>query len=177
MPARLIVPVSQQDHMRGSSGAPVVLVEYGDYQCPYCGQAYWLVKNLEQRLGGLLGFVFRNFPLANVHSHAEMAAESAEAAATQEKFWAMHDCLFEQQQALKTRDLVEYAAAVGLDIPRFIRDMAERRYAFRVREDFLNGVRSGVNGTPTFFINGAHYRGALNLRSLVSAIEQVTRAA
>jgi protein-disulfide isomerase len=167
-----LIPVSRRDHIKGPRSAPVTLVEYGDYECPYCGQVYWFVTDLEQSLGDLLCFV-RNFPLTNVHPHAEHAAEAAEASRAQGKFWEMHDCLFEHQQALDDRDLVEYAAEIDLDVPLFIREMTAHRYSDRVREDFLSGVRSGVNGTPAFFINGARYQGSLNLRSLLAAIEQV----
>jgi len=169
---QLILPVSRRDHIKGPRSAPVTLVEYGDYECPYCGQAYWFVTDLEQSLGDLLCFV-RNFPLTNVHPHAEHAAEAAEASGAQGKFWEMHDCLFEHQQALHDRNLVEYAADIGIDVPLFIQEMTAHRYGDRVREDFLSGVRSGVTGTPTFFINGARYQGSLNLRSLLAAIEQV----
>ena len=131
------------------------------------------VKDLEESLGDLLCFVFRNFPLTTVHPHAEHAAEAAEASGAQGKFWEMHDCLFEHQKALHDRDLVDYATEIGLDVFLFIREMTAHRYADRLREDFLSGVRSGVNGTPTFFINGARYQGSLNLRSLLAAIEQV----
>jgi len=170
---QLILPINRRDHIKGPRNAPVTLVEYADYECPYCGQAYWFVKDLEQSLGDLLCLVFRNFPLINVHPHAEHAAEAAEASGAQGKFWEMHDCLFEHQQALHDRSLVEYAAEVDLDVPLFIREMTAHRYSDRVREDFLSGVRSGVNGTPAFFINGARYQGSLNLRSLLAAIEQV----
>lgn len=174
---QLILPISSHDHIKGPRNAPVTLVEYADYECPYCGQAYWFTKDLEQSLGDLLCLVFRNFPLINVHSHAEHAAEAAEGSAAQGKFWEMHDCLFEHQQALHDRSLVEYAAEVDLDVPLFIREMTAHRYSDRVREDFLSGVRSGVNGTPAFFINGARYQGSLNLRSLLAAIEQVADGA
>ncbi len=168
---QLILPVSRRDHIKGPRSAPVTVVEYGDYECPYCGLAYSFVKDLEQSLGDLLCFAFRNFPFVTVHPHCEHAAEAAEAAASQGKFWEMHDCLFEHQQALHDRDLVQCAVGIGLDVPMFIREMTAHRYADRVREDFLSGVRSGVNGTPAFFINGARYQGSLNLRSLLSAIE------
>jgi protein-disulfide isomerase len=168
---QLIVPVSGRDHMKGPRNAPIHLVEYGDYECPDCGQAYWFLKKIEETLGDLLCFVFRNFRLANVHPHAEHAAEAAEAAGSQGKFWQMHDVLFEHQKALEDKDLVTYAAEIGLDVPLFIQEMTEHRYADRVREDFLSGVRSGVKGTPTFFINGAVYEGPLDLRSLLSAME------
>jgi protein-disulfide isomerase len=151
--------------------APVTLVEYGDYECPYCGQAYVVVKEIERLVGDRMRFVFRNFPLASVHPHAENAAEAAEAAGAQGKFWEMHDCLFENQQALDDIHLMKYAAKVGLDVSRFRRDMAEHRYAPRVRDDFMSGVRSGVNGTPTFFINGVRHDRSYDLDSLLAAIE------
>jgi protein-disulfide isomerase len=171
--AKLAVPVSEdRDHIRGPKIAPVTLVEYGDYECPYCGQAYYVVKELEQRAGNLTRFVFRNFALTTIHPHAERAAEAAEAAGAQGKFWEMHDLHFENQQALEDEDLMKYAAWAGLDINRFVRDMREGRYLNRIREDFLSGTRSGVNGTPTFFINGFRHDGSWDLVSLMTAIEE-----
>jgi protein-disulfide isomerase len=168
----LVLPVSDRDHIKGPKTAPVTLVEYGDYECPYCGQAYYVVKELEQLMGKRMRFVFRNFPLTTVHPHAEHAAEAAEAAGAQGKFWEMHDCLFEHQQALDDVHLVAYATKLDLDVAQFSRDMAEHRLAGRVREDFLSGVRSGVNGTPTFFINGVRHAGGYDLDSMVAAIEE-----
>jgi protein-disulfide isomerase len=174
--AKLAVPVSEErDHIRGPLASPVTLVEYGDYECPFCGQAYYVVKELERRAGNLMRFVFRNFPLTTVHPHAERAVEAAEAAGAQGKFWEMHDCLYENQQALEDEDLLEYAALVGLDIPRFVREMREGRYLSRMREDFLSGARSGVNGTPTFFINGLRHDGPWDLATLTAAIEAAAR--
>ncbi|HEX2490003.1 MAG TPA: thioredoxin domain-containing protein [Blastocatellia bacterium] len=174
--ARLAVPVSEdRDHIRGPSTAPVTLVEYGDYECPFCGQAYYVVKELERRAGNLMRFVFRNFPLTTIHPHAERAAEAAEAARAQDRFWEMHDCLYENQQALEDEDLMGYAVQVGLDIPRFVLDIQEGRYLNRIREDFLSGTRSGVNGTPTFFINGVRHDGPWDLVSLLTAIEDAAR--
>jgi protein-disulfide isomerase len=169
--ARLHVPVGESDHSLGPKTALVTLVEYGDYQCPFCGQAYPVVKELLERLGRQVRFVFRNFPLAEVHSHAEGAAEAAEAAAAQGKFWAMHDMLYENQEALGGDDLVRYASALGLDESRFVGELTERVDAARVREDFMGGVRSGVNGTPTFFINGARHDGQFDLDSLLGALQ------
>jgi protein-disulfide isomerase len=166
----LVLPVSDRDHIKGPRNASVTLVEYGDYECPYCGQAYWDLKEIEEILGDQLCFVFRNFPLTSAHPHAEHAAEAAEVAGAQGKFWQMHDVLFEHQQALKDQHLVAYADEIGLDVPLFIREMTEHRYAERVREDFLRGVRSGVNGTPAFFINGARHQGSFNSRSLLAAL-------
>jgi protein-disulfide isomerase len=169
--ARLTVPVSQRDHQQGPETAPVTLVEYGDYECPYCGEAYPIVKEIQRRLGDRLRFVFRNFPLTQSHPHAEHAAEAAEAAAGQEKFWEMHDYLFEHQQALDDAHLVQYAVALHLDQETFVREMTAHVYANRVREDFLSGVRSGVNGTPTFFINGVRHDDPYELETLLAAIE------
>jgi protein-disulfide isomerase len=170
--ARLTRPVSERyDHIRGPIDAPVQLVEYGDYECPHCGQAYYIVKELERLLANRLCFVFRNFPLTSIHPHAEHAAEAAEAAGAQGKFWGMHDCLFEHQDALDDIHLIRYATMLGLDVPRFSRELSEHRHAARVLEDFLNGMRSGVNATPTFFINGVRHDGSYDLGVLLDAIE------
>lgn len=168
----LTPPVSARDHIQGLPDADIVLLEYGDYECPYCGAAYPVVKELQHRMKNKLALVFRNFPLANAHPHAETAAEAAEAAAAQDKFWEMHDMLYENQEALDPENLVEYATALGLDIPRFTREMNEHVYASRVKEDFRSGVRSGVNGTPTFFINGERYNGPYDVRSMLAAIRE-----
>src|SRR6476620_2997813 len=149
----LIVPINERDHLRGSPDAPVVLVEYGDFECPYCGAAYGVVKKLEEDLPATLAVVFRHFPLATVHPHAQLAAEAAEAAGAQRRFWDMHDTLFEHQSQLAPDDLVAYASMLHLDAARFVQDVAAHRHAGKVREDFLSGVRSGISGTPTFFIN------------------------
>ena len=169
----LTPPVTARDHIQGPLHVNLVLVEYGDYECPYCGAAHPVVKELQRRLAGELGFVFRNFPLATAHPHAEMAAEAAESAGAQGKFWEMHDVLYENQEALEPENLLEYAAAIGLDLRRFTRDLSEHVFLPRVREDFRSGVRSGVNGTPTFFINGERYNGAYDLHSMLNALAAV----
>jgi protein-disulfide isomerase len=169
--ARLVLPVSERDHLRGPDSAPVTLLEYGDYECPYCGQAFVILHELEGLAGGVMRCAFRNFPLTSVHPHAQHAAEAAEAAGGQGRFWDMHDTLYENQQALDDEDLWRYAAELELDMDRFTRDMTERRYAPRVREDFVSGVRSGVNGTPTLFINDVRYGGSYDLDSLLAAVE------
>lgn len=168
--AYLTLPVGDRDHTQGLPSASVTLVEYGDYECPYCGEAYAIVQEAQDRLGDRLRFVFRNFPLSNVHPHAEHAAEAAEAAGAQGAFWEMHDVLYEHQDALDDADLRHYAEELGLDLDRFDADMAGGRYAGRVREDFMSGVRSGVNGTPTFFINGDRYDGSWDAASLIPAL-------
>ena len=169
--ARLTLTVSQQDHRQGSETAQVTVVEYGDYECPFCGEAYPIIKEIQRRLGDRLRFAFRNFPLTQSHPHAEHAAEAAEAAAGQGKFWQMHDSLFEHQRALDDAHLVHYASALNLNEERFKREMIEHVHTNRVHEDFLSGVRSGVNGTPTFFINGVRHDDSYALETLLAAIE------
>lgn len=167
----LKLPVDRtRDHIRGPAYAPITLVEYGDFECPYCGQAHLVVNRIEELLAKSLRFVFRHFPLSTVHPHAQMAAEAAEAAGAQRKFWEMHDELFEHQQALDEVHLVRYAEMVGLDVRQFERDLEVQRFAPKVREDFLSGVHSGVNGTPTFFINGVRHDGGFDLKSLLAGI-------
>ena len=169
---KLTLPDDDRDHIQGPIGAPIALLEYGDYECPACGQAHPIVKAIQQQFGDDLCFAFRNFPLTTVHPHAEHAAEAAEAAGNQGSFWEMHDLLFENQDALEDGDLAEYAAALGLDHVRLIREVLSGAYAGRVREDFKSGVRAGVNGTPTFFINGERYDGARSLEPLLGAMKQ-----
>ena len=152
--------VNDRDHVEGAATAPITLVEYGDYQCPYCGMAYPIVKELQRELGTQLRFVFRNFPLSDMHPHAEHAAEAAEAAGAQGAFWPMHDLLFEHQKHLEDRDLLRYGTEAGIDVERLSGELADGSWAKRVREDFRSGVVSGVNGTPTFFVNGERYDGA-----------------
>ena len=152
-------PVSERDHSAGPDDAPVTLVEYGDYECSYCGMAHPIVKALQLKLGDQLRFIFRNFPLKEAHPRAQHAAEAAESAGAQGKFWEMHDVIFEHQHALEDSDLVGYAEAIGINPDRLADDLANGTYVKRVREDFRSGVRSGVNGTPTFFINGERYNG------------------
>ena len=151
--------VGADDHTQGRSDAPIALVEYGDYECPYCGLAYPIVKRLQARLGERLRFVFRNFPLAEAHPHAAAAAELAEASALQGKFWEMHDTLYEHQRALGPADLLRYVGALGLDLKTLEAALSGGAPHKRVWADFTSGVRSGVNGTPTFFLNGRHFNG------------------
>jgi protein-disulfide isomerase len=169
--ARLVLPVGDRDHAQGPANAPVTLVEYGDYECSYCGQAYPIVKGVQEQLGDSLRFVFRNFPISTSHPHAQHAAEAAETAAAYGKFWEMHDALYEHQSTLNDNDLRELAESVGVDAEAFDRDMTDHRFADRVQEDFMSGVRSGVNGTPTFFINGVRYDGSWDPESLLEALQ------
>ena len=159
MPGQLKPPVGSTDHAQGKLEALVTLVEYGDYQCPYCGQAYPIVKRLQKRFGSRLRFVFRNFPLAEAHPFAMAAAEMAEGAALQDKFWQMHDSLYEHQEALELNHLLDYAKRLQLDIGKLKTDIASPDVDKRIRSDFSSGVRSGVNGTPSFFIDGVKFDG------------------
>jgi protein-disulfide isomerase len=157
--AQLIPPVSSKDHIQGKNTAPLELVEYGDYQCPHCGHAYPIIKNIQQSLDAGLKFVFRNFPLSEAHPDAFNAAVAAEAAELQQKFWDMHDIIFENQQELSVESLFLYAKKIGLDLEHFKNDIQKKMLSVKVEEDFESGVRSGVNGTPSFFINGKKYNG------------------
>ena len=170
-PPHLTLPVGDRDHSEGSADAPIVLVEYGDYQCPYCGAAYPIVKRLQKDLGRELRFVFRNFPITNAHPQAAWAAETAEAAAAQGKFWEMHDYLYENQGHLgDDAYFARYEGKLKLDVARIDRELAEHAHARRVEEDFMSGVRSGVNGTPTFFVNGVRYDGYPDFAPMVAAL-------
>jgi protein-disulfide isomerase len=174
--ALLTVPVSDRDHVEGPADAAVTLVEYGDYECPYCGAAYPIVKRLQERLAGRMRFVFRNFPITTSHPHAERAAEAAEAAGAQGKFWPMHDLLYENQRRLRDPDLRAYGEQLELDLERFGRELAEHVHAERVREDFMGGVRSGVNGTPTFYIDGVRHDDSYDVETLLAALERAAVA-
>ena len=169
--AHLIQPVSSRDHAQGLADAPVTLVEYGDYQCPFCGAAYPVVKALQETLGHKLRFVYRNFPLTEMHPYALVAAEAAEAADLQGKFWEMHDLIYEQQALLEPDILPVWAETIGLDLSRFGNDIEKGDAAARVKEDRRSGIRSGVNGTPTFYINGARHDGPLDYESLLEALQ------
>ena len=166
-------PVSdERDHIQGPPDAPVTLVEYGDYECPYCGAAYPIIKEIQARMGDRLRFVFRNFPITTSHPHSQQAAEAAEAASAQGKFWEMHDILYENQEHLRQQDLLVYGERLRLQVDRFTTDLAEHIHLERVREDFMSGVRSGVNGTPTFFINGRRHDGSYESETLLDALER-----
>ena len=170
---KLVVPVTpERDHIEGPMNAPLTLVEYGDYQCPYCGAAYPEVKKVQKNLGPELRFVFRNFPLTNIHEHALIAAETAEAAAVQQKFWPMHDFLYEHQATLGVPNIaLGYARTLGLDTRKFEREIAQHTYQKRIKDDFMSGVKSGVNGTPTFYINGTRHDGEAVAKALIEALE------
>jgi protein-disulfide isomerase len=172
-PPRLTLPVGARDHAEGPADARVVLVEYGDYQCPYCGAAYPVVKRIQKHLGKRLRFVFRNFPITNSHAHAEWAAEVAEAAAAQGRFWEMHDLLYENQSSLgDPAFFTRFERKLELDVARLDREVAVQAHSDRIQEDFLSGVRSGVNGTPTFFVNGLRFDGYPEFAPLVATLEE-----
>ena len=165
-------PVTENDHLQGNKNAPIELLEYGDYQCPYCGAAYPIIKRIQKKLGSHLKFVFRNFPLANIHPHATLAAIASEAAERQNKYWEMHDILFENQERLNHTDLSGYAKKLGLDTKQFEKDLADPALLQKVETDFEGGVRSGVNGTPGFFINGQKYDYSWEGDDLLEFIQQ-----
>ena len=167
----LTMPLSpDRDHVRGPVDAAAELVEYGDYECPYCAAAHPVVEGLLADAGDTIRFAFRHFPLSTVHPHAERAAEAAEAAGAQGRFWPMHDLLFANQHRLGDRDLLTYARALDLDVDRFASELSTGVHLGRVREDLMTGVRSGVNGTPTFFTNGVRHDGPHDARSLAMAL-------
>jgi len=170
----LKVAVSEADHIQGAANAEITLVEYGDYECPYCGRAYPIVKRVQKHFGKRLRLVFRNFPLGEMHPHAEGAAEAAEFCGAQGKFWEMHDLLYENQERLSGPLYLELAQKIGV-APAVLRASLEKReFLPRVKADFTGGVRSGVNGTPTFFINGQRHDGAFDYEDLVAAIENAS---
>ena len=164
------LPMPDRDYIQGPIDAPIKLVEYGDYECPYCGEAYPVVKAIQERLGERLCFAFRNFPLVTAHPHAEHAAEAAEAGDAQGRFGEMHDLLYENQNALEDEDLAGYASALGLDAERIMREVEAGAHAARIREDFRSGARHDVNGTPSFFINGVRYDGRTDVAGLLTAL-------
>jgi len=164
-------PVSSSDHLQGDPQAPAILVEYGDYECPHCGHAYPIVKRVQKHFGKRLAFVFRNFPLNEIHPNAEAAAETAEFAAAHQKFWEMHDAIFENQDQLGLELLVGLADQLGLPTSELEKALEAGKFTPRVKSDFIGGARSGVNGTPTFFINGERHNGPFEFEDLVAAIE------
>ena len=174
---RLVVPVSERDHRQGPDTAAVTLVQYGDYECPYTRRSTWVVQAIQQQLGDQLRFVYRNFPLTEIHPHALHAALAAEAADARGKFWEMHDYLFHHRHTLENADLAQFAEAIGLDTQQYARDMAEQRGLDRIEEDVESGERSGVQGTPTFFINGVLYLGSWEQDALCAALQEASRTA
>ena len=167
MAVALATPIGEREHARGGpADTAIVLVEYGDYECPYSRAAYRSIQRLERRLGDRLRFVFRHFPLREIHPHAQMAAEAAEEAGAQGRFWEMHDTLFHGQRALEPSDLGTYAEEVGLDPGEFAAALADGRHRAHIQADLDGGARSGVRGTPTLFIGGYRYEGSYDTDEL-----------
>lgn len=173
----LTIPFGSEDWSEGPEDAVVTFVEYGDFECPQCGSMEPVLRELRRMAGPGMRFVYRHFPLTGSHPHAQAAAEAAEAAGMQGAFWSMHDALIANQQALSDCDLVGYASALGLDAAAVATALADHTYEANVREDFMSGARSGVSGTPTFFINGVRYDGEYALEALARAVQQAGRAA
>jgi protein-disulfide isomerase len=173
--SKLKPAVNSNDHLQGDINSPIELVEYGDYQCPHCGRAYPIIKNIQKKLGDNLKFIFRNFPLAESHPNAVNAAVASEAAALQHKFWEMHDHLFEHQNRLDDESLVRYATQLHLDVKQFEADFEKPELIQKVDADFESGVRSGVNGTPSFFINGEKYNDSWEEEILLDHLQQLLK--
>lgn len=173
--ARLAEPVNERDHVLGAAQAPVTLVEYGDYGCPTCSRAFPMIQELQQRYRNDLRFVFRHFPVVEQHPRAFRAAQAAEAAALQGAFWGMHERLFRNQQALADEDLMEYARSLGLDQPRFSLALGSEAVRARVEENLASGRASGVQLTPTFFINGERYTGEIEFEALADFVDRLRR--
>jgi len=171
--AQLVVPVGPDDHVEGPDDAAITIVEYGDFQCPYCGQAYPIVKRLQSDFGDSLRLVFRNMPLTNVHPQAELAAETAEAVGLQGKFWPMHDVLFENQRDLSGPAILRYVEDVGADLSQVANALNDGVVQKRVKDDVESGIRSGVNGTPTFFVNGERYDGSWDYDTFHAYLEEM----
>jgi len=169
--------VSNRDHITGNANAAVELVEYGDYQCPHCGHAHPIIKSILQTIGKDIKFVFRNFPLQEMHPDAVTAAVSTEAAALQDKYWEMHDTVFEHQNHLSANHLFQYAEQTGLGMQQFATDIQKDELLDKVQNDFESGVRSGVNGTPTFFINGVKYNGSWEKEDFLPHLQGIINAA
>jgi protein-disulfide isomerase len=170
---KLTLPVDEsRDHIQGSATAAVTLLEYGDYECPYCAQAYMIVKEIQERQGNKLRFVFRSFPLTKIRPHAYQAALAVEAAAAQGRYWEMYDFLFKHGQVLTDDNLRQSAAKLGLNVSKFDREFLDRTYSRHVDEDIQSGKESGVTKTPTFFINGDRYNDSWDLDTLLSALDE-----
>jgi protein-disulfide isomerase len=170
--SRLLLPIQPDDHVEGDLNAPYTLVEYGDYECPECGRLFLLLREIRSKLNTQLCIVFRHYPLSGIHVNAQLAAEAAEAAGAQDRFWDMHCHLFENQHALKRKDLIRHAEKLSLDVPRFAHDLKNRTYESIVRENFRRGVQNGVYGTPGLFINGVRHSGIWDSQILIKKLLQ-----
>jgi protein-disulfide isomerase len=170
---RLSIPVGPDDHSRGPLDAKLTVVEYGDYQCPYCGQAYSIVEQLRSEFSDSMRLIFRNLPLVDVHPHAEAAAEMAEAIGLQGKFWEIHDALYENQKDLSDAALSRYAEQVGADVTTAMNAIVDGGPLQRVEADFEGAIRSGANGTPTFFVNGVRYDGSWQFEPFLQYLSEL----
>jgi protein-disulfide isomerase len=171
MMTHLKVPITTEDHIKGNERALITLVEYGDFQCPSCGRAYLIVKRIQNQFGDQLRFVFRNFPLTKMHPLAEMSAETAEFASDHGKFWEMHDLLYENQESFSPSFFLELVEALRLPVEELQEALQNKSYETKVKNDFIGGVRSGVNGTPTFFIDNERYNGSFeDLETVIQAL-------
>jgi len=171
----LAEPVTERDHAIGPASAPFTIVEYGDYECPDCLNAVPVIEEVRKNLGDRLRFVFRHFPQSSIHPHASAAAQAAEAAAEQGKFWEMHQALFQHQKELADVDLSHLALTLGLEIYKFETSWNQEKHRLRIRTDFESGLRSGVKGTPTLFMNGRRYDGPVNAKAIIAATETAAR--
>jgi protein-disulfide isomerase len=171
--SRLTMPVGPDDHVLGRLDAPVTLCEYGDYECPHCARAHAVTTALLRHRANDVRFAFRHFPLTRIHLHAGSAAQAAEAAGSQGQFWPMHSMLFEHQDALEPEDLLSYARALDLDMARFVQELRSGEHMPRIQRDFRSGVRSGVNGTPTFFVNDERLDGSWDLDALLGEVTKI----
>ncbi|OJW71476.1 MAG: disulfide bond formation protein DsbA [Candidatus Amoebophilus sp. 36-38] len=169
----LKAPVTSKDHIRGNVNAPITLLEYGDYECPYCGMAHSIIKRVQKHLGEQLRFVYRHFPLTELHPHAEIAAQAAEFAGAHGHFWEMHDLIYENQKYLDIDLLLKLAKMLKLSDDGLLSSLKNRTYLPKIQNDMLTGEMCGVHGTPTFFLNGHLYTGSYEFEDLVSVIEQV----
>jgi protein-disulfide isomerase len=169
--------IGADDHALGPSHAPAQLVEYGDYECPFCARAHYELSEVLRTVGTDVRYAFRQFPLTQLHSHALLAAQAAEAAGAQGRFWPMHSMLFENQDALEPEALLSYAATLGLDAHHFAQDLRTGTYLPMVQHDFHSGVRSGVSGTPAFFVNGRRHERGWHADSLIAAIREAVQQA
>jgi protein-disulfide isomerase len=171
-----LLPIREDDHIRGGDNPEMTLVEFGDYECPGCRDAYGVINQIEAELGDRIRFVFRHFPYAGIHAHAELAAQAAESAGEQGRFWEMHEALFADQDALEFDDLVARAETLNLDIDRFKEDLKTERFLDRVRTDFRTGVQNGVFSTPGIFLNGIRHNENWDYATLREAIERQLEA-
>lgn len=171
------IKIEASDHIQGSTSAPIVLVEYADYQCPYCGQAYPIIKQLQKKFGENMAFVFRNYPIQELHPYALHVAIAVETASLQGKFWEMHDMIFENQRNLDDQSLVDYARRIGVDTEKFENDFGSKATVNKVEKDMESGNEAGVQGTPAFFVNGKYFTGNWTTSEFMEYLESLLKDA